>query len=125
MSEKTFKYGDAEINKKEFHASKQPIALDLADINQRVTSDKFKHSHKGSKYFNGYEDDDIIRPLCTVLPQMSGYIKYFDNGGKNMSFVIEYDSVLIKYNEIWNKIKKTLDITFHSKTVHDKKIHEN
>ena len=31
---------------------------------------------------------------------MSEYIKYFDNGGKNMSYVIEDDSVLIKYNEI-------------------------
>ena len=26
--------------------------------------------------------------LCVVLPQMTGYIKYFDNGGKNISFVI-------------------------------------
>ena len=39
---------------------------------------------------------------------MSGYIKYFENGGKNMSFMIEHDSVLTKYNEIWNKIKKTI-----------------
>ena len=45
---------------------------------------------------------------------MSGYIKYFENGGKNMSFTIKDNSVLVKYNEIWNKIKKTLSITFHS-----------
>ena len=43
---------------------------------------------------------------------MSGHIKYFDNEGKNMSFMIEDDSVLIKYNEISNKIKKTLNINF-------------
>ena len=43
-----------------------------------------------------------------ILPQMSGYIKYFENGGKNMSFMIKDDSVLTKYNEIWNKIKKTV-----------------
>ena len=41
---------------------------------------------------------------------MSGFIKYFDNGGKNMTFKIENDNVLIKYNEIWNKIRKTLNI---------------
>ena len=35
-----------------------------------------------------------------ILPQMSEYIKYFENGGKNMSFMIEDDSVLQKYNEI-------------------------
>ena len=36
---------------------------------------------------------------------MSGYIKYFDNSGKNMSFKIEYNNALVKYNEIWRKIK--------------------
>ena len=39
---------------------------------------------------------------------MSGWIKYFENGGKNMSFKIEDDEVYLKYNEIWNKIKKLL-----------------
>ena len=53
---------------------------------------------------------------------MTGYIKYFDNGGKNMSFKIEDGSVLVKYNKIWNNIKNTLDIKFHSKPVYDKKI---
>ena len=41
---------------------------------------------------------------------MSGYIKYFENEGKNMSFMTADDSVLLKHNEIWNKIKKTLSI---------------
>ena len=41
---------------------------------------------------------------------MTGYIKYFENGGKNMYFVIKDDDVLDKYNEIWNKIKNTLNI---------------
>ena len=48
---------------------------------------------------------------------MSEYIKYFDNGGKNMSFMIEDDSVLQKCNEIWNKIKNTLNIEFHSVSI--------
>ena len=48
---------------------------------------------------------------------MSGYIKYFKNGGKNMSFVIKGDDVLDKYNEIWSKIKNSLSITFHSMSV--------
>ena len=52
-----------------------------------------------------------------ILPQMSEYIKYFENGGKNMSFMIEDDSVLQKYNEIWNKIKNTLNIEFHSVSI--------
>ena len=52
---------------------------------------------------------------------MSGYINYSDNDGKNMSFVTEDDIVLVKRNEIWNKIKKTSDIKFHSNPVYDEK----
>ena len=103
MSEKTLKFGNVEVNEKKFHASKQPIALDLVDINQIVISDKFKHNDKGSKYFIGYEDDDIITPLRIVFPQMSGYLKYFYNGGKNMSFKIDDHNVLVKYNDIGTK----------------------
>ena len=62
------------------------------------------------RYLIGYKKDDIFRPLCIILLQMSGYIKYFENGGKNMSFSIKDDDVLVKYNEIWDKIKKTLNI---------------
>ena len=52
---------------------------------------------------------------------MSGYIKYFENGSKSMSFVIKDDDVLDKYNEIWGKIKETLNIKFHSIPVYDEK----
>ena len=52
---------------------------------------------------------------------MTGYIKYFENGGKNMSFVIKDDDVLDKYNEIWDKIKGKLNIKFHSMPVYDEK----
>ena len=52
---------------------------------------------------------------------MTGYIKYFENGGKNMTFVIKDDDVLDKYNEIWDKIKKKLSIKLHSMPVYDEK----
>ena len=85
VSEQTLKFGDIVVNTKEFHASKQAIPLNLVDANKIVVSDKFKYSVDGSKYFIGYlGDDDIIRPLCITLPQISGYIKYFDDGGKNI-----------------------------------------
>ena len=84
-------------------------------------SDKFKHSDDGFKYFIGYKEGEIVKPLCIILPQMTGYIKYFENGGKNMSFVIKDDDVLDKYNEIWDKIKETLSIKFHSMPVYDEK----
>ena len=56
------------------------------NIVQIVISGKFKHSGEGFKYFIGYQEGEIVKPLCSILPQMSGYIKYFENRGKNMSF---------------------------------------
>ena len=84
-------------------------------------SDKFKHSDEGFKYFTGYQKDEIVKPLCIILPQMSGYIKYFENGGKNMSFLIKDDEVWEKYEKIWDVIKNKLSIKFHSKPIYDQK----
>ena len=86
MSKKTLKSNNIRLNKKEFHKSKQPIDLESVNLDQIVISDKFKDSDNGFKYFIGYQEDEIVKPLCIILPQMSGYIKYFENGGKNMSF---------------------------------------
>ena len=121
MSKKTSTFDNIEENKKEFQASKQPLALDLVKVNQILISDKFKPSDTGFKYFIGYKDDSIVRTLCIILPQMSGYITSFDNGGKNMSLMIEDDSVLVKYNDIWNKIKEIKGMKFHSNPVYDEK----
>ena len=52
---------------------------------------------------------------------MSGYIKNFENGEKNTSFVVKNDDVLDKYNDIWDKIKEKLNIKFHSMPVYDEK----
>ena len=113
MSEKTLKFDNIRVNKKEFHKSKQPIDLMSVNVDQIVVSDK------GFKYFIGYQEDEIVKPLCIILPQMSGYIKYFDKGGKNMSFMVKDDNVLDKYNKIWGKIKKKLNIEFHTMPVYD------
>ena len=121
LSEKTLKCDSIRVNKKEFHEFKQPIDLDVVNVDQIVVSDKFKHSDGGFKSFIGYKEGEIVKPLCIILPQMTGYIKYFENGGKNMSFVIKDDDVLDKYNEIWDKIKETLSIKFHSTPVYDEK----
>ena len=66
-----FSYENDKVNKKDFHASKQPIALNLLNVNQILISKRFEYSGKGFKYFIGYKDDNIIRPLCIILPQMS------------------------------------------------------
>ena len=120
MSKQTLKFCGNLVNKKDFHASKQPIALNSVKSSKILVSDKFELSDDGYKFFIGYlHDDNAIKPLCIILPQISGYIKYFDDGRKNMSFLIEDESVYLKYNKIWNKIKKLLNIKFHSQPIHD------
>ena len=121
MNEKTLKFENIKINKKKFHKSKQPDDLASVNADQIVISGKLKHSGEGFKYFIGYKKGEIVRPLCTILPQMNGYIKYFENGCKNMSFFIKDDDVLYKYNDIWDKIKEKLNINFHSEPIYDKK----
>ena len=73
MSKKTLKFGDIVVNKREFNASKQTFVLSLVDTDKIVVSDKFKYSDNGSKYFIDFidyldDDDNIIRPLCIILP---------------------------------------------------------
>ena len=100
MNEKTLKFNNIKVNKKEFHNSKQAIDLYSVTVDQIVVSDKFKHSEEGYRYFIGYREGENVRPLCIILRQMSGCIKYFENSGKNMSFLIKNDEVWGKYEEI-------------------------
>ena len=65
-----------------------------------VVSSKWKISDTKYKYVCGYLNNDVIQPLCVILPQTSGYIKYFDDGGKNLSFVTDDKEVYEKYNKI-------------------------
>ena len=119
MSEKILKCNNIRLNKKEFHKSKQPIDLTSVNVDQIVISDKFSHSDNGFKYFIGYQEGEIVKPLYIILPQMSGYIKYFENGGKSMSFMVKDDNMLDKYNKIWGKIQEKLSIKFYSMAVYD------
>ena len=77
--------------------SRGSINLMSVNIDQIVVSDKLNHNNNGSRYFIGYQKGEIVKPLCIILPQMSGYIKYFKYGGINMSFLIKDDEVWEKY----------------------------
>ena len=63
----------------------------------------------------------ILFSHCVILPQTSGYIKYFDDGGKNMSFVTDDEEVYEKYNEIWEVVRKLLKVKFTVNPIQDDK----
>ena len=121
MSSQKIKFGDKEIDKKEFYSSKEAILLDSVDLSEMVVSNKWKISDTKYKYFCGYLNNDVIQPLYVILPQMNRYIKYFDDGGKNMSFITDDKEVYEKYNEIWNVVKKLLNLKFTVNPVCDDK----
>ena len=122
MSLKKIKFGDKEVDKKEFYSPKQAISLDSIDLSKIVVSSKWKIYDTTYKYSCGYLNNDVIQPLCVILPQMSGYIKYFDDGGKNMSFVMDDEEVITKkYNEIWEVVRKLLKVKFTVNPIRDDK----
>ena len=61
----------------------------MSVMQNKQLSDKFKHNNECFKYFIGYQEGEILKPLCMILPKMSEYIKYFENGSKNMSFLLK------------------------------------
>ena len=81
MSSQKIKFGDKEIDKKEFYLSKQAISLNSVDLS-KIVSSKWKISDTKYKYFCRYLNNDVIQPLCVILSQMNEYIKYFDDVGK-------------------------------------------
>ena len=60
MCEKTLKFNNIRVNKKEFRKSKKPIDLMSVNVDQIVVSDKFKHSVEGFNYFIGYQEGEIV-----------------------------------------------------------------
>ena len=121
MSSQKIKFGDKEVDKKEFYSSKEAVLLDSVDLSKIVVSSRWEISDTKYKYFCGYLNNDVIQPLCVILPQMSRYIKHFDDGGKNMSFATDDKEVYEKYREIWNVVKKLLKLKFFVSPIRDDK----
>ena len=119
MSLRKIKFGNKEVNKKEFYSSKQATSLGSVDLNKMVVSKKWKINDTTYKHICGYLNNDVIQPLRVILPKMDGYIKYFDDGGKNMSFVTDDEKIYKKYNKIWEVIRNLLKIDFTVNPVRD------
>ena len=73
-----------------------------ADIKKIVVFDKINYNEDGYRYFIGYQKGEIIKPLCIILSQMSGYIKYFEYRSINMSFLIKDEELGEQYEQIWS-----------------------
>ena len=118
MSRKNIHFDDKKIRKSEFYKNKKVFQIDEIDVNKILVSKKESYGTKNAlKYFIGYNDDDVIRPLCVRLSQMTGYARKFDKN-VTMSFRANNKQVLKNYNKIWEKVEKIMKENFESKPVY-------
>ena len=101
-------FGEKNIKKSKFYKSKKTFKI--WHRCHKLSKDKPYDTNKWFKYFTGY-NDDVIRPLGIMLPQMIGCVKCFESN-KTMSFKISDNKLLKKYIQIWKKVENLLNIKF-------------
>ena len=117
--EKSINFNNEKINKKTFYNNKKQFNIQQIDTNKVLISKPEPYGKKNTiKYIIGY-NDNVIKPLRILLPKIIGYIKYFDDDKKTMSFLVDDAELLIKYTEIWNEIRDLINKKFDSDTVYN------
>ena len=110
MSGKNINFNDKKIRKSNFYKNKKINNIEDIDFNNILVSKKESYDNKNSlNYFIGYDDNDIIRPLCIRLPQMTGYARKVDEN-VSMSFIVKDKQFLKNYIKIWEIIEKLMKI---------------
>ena len=105
MSGKNINFDEKKIRNSTFYKNKKINNIEDIDVNNILVSKKEAYGTKSSfKHFIGYDDNDIIRPLCIKLPQMTGYVKKFNENG-TMSFKVTDKQLLKNYKKIWEKVE--------------------
>ena len=101
MNGKNINFDNKKVRKSDFYKNQKPFHKDDIDANKILVSKKEPYGKNNSLiYFIGYDDNDVIRPLCLKLPKMTCYINEF-NENKNtitISLRVRYEQVFKKYN---------------------------
>ena len=119
MSGNSINFNNKKIKKSDFYKNKKIFNIDNIDVNKILVSKKEQYGKYNSfKYFIGYNDNDVIRPLYLWLSQMTGYINKFDENKITMSLMVKDKQLLKNYNKIWKKIERLMSIDFDSKTTY-------
>ena len=100
MSGKNVNFDDKKNKKNDFYKNKKVTNIEEIDVNKTLVSKKEAYGTKNSfKYFIRYNDNDVIRPLCVRLPQMTGYARKLDENA-TISFKAKNKQLLKNYNKI-------------------------
>ena len=102
-----------------YNTNKEIFNVNDIDVNEIRVSKKEKYGKYNSlKYFMGYNDNDVVKPLYLELSQMTGYINKFDKNTITMSLKVKDKKLFKNYNKIWKKIEKLMEIDFNTKTTY-------
>ena len=117
MSEKTIHFGDKKIIKKYFYNNKKQLNIEDIDINKILISKPETYENSMRKYIIGY-NDNTISPLQLFLPKLIGYLKFFNDGARKMSFFTDNNEFLERYTAIWEKISDLVNKKFDSDPIY-------
>ena len=120
MNGNNINFDNKNIKKSDFYnRNKKIFNIDDIDANKILVSKKEQYDKYNSfKYFIGYNDNDVIRPLYLFISQTTGYINKFEKNKITMSLMIKDIQLLKNYNKIWKKIEKLMKIDFNTKTTY-------
>ena len=101
MNGRNINFDSKNIKKSNFYnKNKKMFNIDDIDVNKILVCKKEQYGKYNSfKYFIGYNDDDIIRPLYLFISQTTGYINKFEKNKITMSLVIKDMQLLKNYNK--------------------------
>ena len=110
MSTSSINFSNKKIKKSDFYnKNKKIFNINDIDINKILLSKKETYGkYNSSKYFIGYNDNYVIRPLYLFISQTTSHINKFDKNKMAMSLTIKDIQLLKNYNKIWTKIEKLM-----------------
>ena len=107
MNGKNINFDNKNIKKSNFYnKNKKIFNIDDIDVNKILVSKKEQYGkHNSFKYFIGYNDNNVVRPLYLFLSQSTGYINKFDKNKITMFLMVKDKQFLENYKKIWKKLK--------------------
>ena len=107
MNRKNIDFDNKNIKKSDFYnKNKKIFNIDDIDVNKILVSKKEKYGkYDSSKYFIGYNDYGVIRPLYLFLSETTGYINKFDKNKITICLMISDIQLLKSYYKIFKKLK--------------------
>ena len=104
ISRNSLNFNNEKILKSDFYKNKKIFNIDNIDVNKILVSKKEKEiygKYNSFKYFIGYNDNNVIRPLCLSIPKTTGYIDIYKKNKLVMALMVKDKQLLENYKKIW------------------------